>query len=62
MTSYLLQMLIYLDPDNLLVMLRTWQNGNVANQTPYDGNFEKAMASIKAKTLVLPAKTDLYFP
>jgi homoserine O-acetyltransferase len=55
-------MLIYLDPDNLLVMLRTWQNGNVANQTPYDGNFEKAMASIKAKTLVLPAKTDLYFP
>ncbi|EAU34326.1 conserved hypothetical protein [Aspergillus terreus NIH2624] len=50
------------DPDNLLVMLRTWQNGNVANQTPYDGNFEKAMASIKAKTLVLPAKTDLYFP
>ncbi|PKY09116.1 homoserine acetyltransferase family protein [Aspergillus campestris IBT 28561] len=50
------------DPENLLVMLQTWQNGDVAQQAPYDGNFEKAMASIKAKTLVLPGKTDLYFP
>ncbi|KAF9887079.1 hypothetical protein FE257_010573 [Aspergillus nanangensis] len=50
------------EPENLLVMLQTWQNGNVANQSPYNGNFEKAMASIKAKTLVLPSKTDLYFP
>lgn len=50
------------DPENLLVMLQTWQNGNVANQKPYDGDFEKAMASIKVKTLVMPAKTDLYFP
>ncbi|KAL4893803.1 Alpha/Beta hydrolase protein [Aspergillus ambiguus] len=50
------------DPDNLLVMLRTWQNGNVAAQWPYDGDFEKALGSIRAKTLVLPGKTDLYFP
>ncbi|KAJ5925935.1 hypothetical protein N7454_007445 [Penicillium verhagenii] len=50
------------DPENILVMLQTWQNGDVSNQEPYNGNFEKAMASIKAKTLVLPSKTDLYFP
>ncbi|GAD99537.1 homoserine acetyltransferase family protein [Paecilomyces variotii No. 5] len=50
------------DPDNLLVMLRTWQNGDVSKQEPYNGDFEKALASIKAKTLVLPGKTDLYFP
>ncbi|PYH45688.1 homoserine acetyltransferase family protein [Aspergillus saccharolyticus JOP 1030-1] len=50
------------DPANLLTMLQTWQNGNVANQEPYNGDFEKAMASIKAKALVLPGKTDLYFP
>lgn len=43
-------------------MLQTWQSGDCSNQDPYNGNFEKAMASIKAKTLVLPAKTDLYFP
>ena len=51
-----------LDPENMLVMLYTWQAGDVSNQEPYDGNFEKAMQGIKAKTLVLPGKTDLYFP
>jgi len=50
------------DPENLLVMLHTWQAGDVSQQQPYDGNFEKAMAAIKAKTLVLPSQTDLYFP
>lgn len=50
------------DPENLLVMLHTWQAGDVSLQEPYNGDFEKAMASIKAKTLVLPSKTDLYFP
>ena len=50
------------DPENLLVMLRTWQSGDCSLQEPYNGDFEKAMASIKAKTLVLPCKTDLYFP
>lgn len=50
------------DPENLLVMLQTWQSGDVSKQEPFNGDFEKAMASIKAKTLVLPSKTDLYFP
>lgn len=50
------------DPENLLVMLQTWQSGDVSQQEPYNGDFEKAMAAIKAKTLVLPSKTDLYFP
>ncbi|KAJ5226350.1 hypothetical protein N7468_007575 [Penicillium chermesinum] len=50
------------DPANLLVMLDTWENGDVSTQEPYNGDFEKAMGSIKAKTLVLPGKTDLYFP
>ena len=50
------------DPENLLVMLHTWQAGDCSKQAPYDGNFEAAMAGIKAKSLVLPSKTDLYFP
>ncbi|KAF4978330.1 hypothetical protein FZEAL_5270 [Fusarium zealandicum] len=50
------------DPENLLVMLQTWQSGDVSKQEPYNGDFKKAMASIKAKTCVLPSKTDLYFP
>lgn len=50
------------DPENLLVMLHTWQSGDVSKQEPYNGDFEKAMGAIKAKTLVLPSATDLYFP
>ncbi|KAK4697649.1 homoserine O-acetyltransferase/O-succinyltransferase, partial [Lecanoromycetidae sp. Uapishka_2] len=50
------------DPENMLVMLQTWQSGDCSQQEPFNGNFEKAMASIKAKVLVLPSKTDLYFP
>lgn len=42
-------------------MLYTWQSGDVSQQDPYNGDFEAAMKGIKAKTLVLPAKTDLYF-
>lgn len=43
-------------------MLHTWQAGDASAQEPYNGDFELAMKSIKAKTLVLPGKTDLYFP
>lgn len=50
------------DPENLLVMIYSWQSADVSKQDPYNGDFKKAMASIKAKTLVLPSKTDLYFP
>ncbi|KAJ5642196.1 hypothetical protein N7490_006196 [Penicillium lividum] len=56
------RLLTILDPENILVMLQTWQNGDVSKQEPYNGDFEQAMSSIKAKTLVLPGKTDLYFP
>lgn len=45
----------------MLTMLYTWQSGDVSKQEPYNGNFEAAMKGIKAKALVLPAKTDLYF-
>lgn len=50
------------DPENMLVMLHTWQAGDCSNQEPYQGDFEAAMKGVKAKTLVLPGKTDLYFP
>lgn len=50
------------DPENILTMLHTWQDGDCSNQEPYNGDFEAAMKAIKTKTLVLPGKTDLYFP
>jgi homoserine O-acetyltransferase/O-succinyltransferase len=50
------------DPNNLLTMLWTWQNGDIGNTPGFDGDHVKALQSIKAKTIVLPAEKDLYFP
>ena len=49
------------DPHNLLAMIETWLHCDISNNPVYDGDYEKAMASISAKTLVMPATTDLYF-
>jgi homoserine O-acetyltransferase/O-succinyltransferase len=50
------------DANNLLSLLWTWQNADISADPQYGGNFEKALASIKAKAIVMPASTDLYFP
>jgi homoserine O-acetyltransferase len=50
------------DPNNLLTMLWTWQHGNIGDTPGFDGDQVKALQSIKAKTIVLPAEKDLYFP
>jgi homoserine O-acetyltransferase len=49
------------DPNNLLTMLDTWWHGDVGKTPGFDST-EKALASITARALVLPAEKDLYFP
>lgn len=49
------------DPHNLLAMIETWLRCNVGDNPVYGGDYGKAMASISAQTLVMPATTDLYF-
>ena len=50
------------DPNNLLTMLWTWQSGNIGNTPGFDGDHVKALNSITARTIALPAEKDLYFP
>jgi homoserine O-acetyltransferase len=50
------------DPNNLLTMLWTWQNGDIGETPGFDGDHVAALKSIKAKTVSLPAEKDLYFP
>ena len=50
------------DANNLLSLLWTWQYGDISGNPKYGGNFEKALGAIKAKAIVMPASTDLYFP
>ncbi|TCO59760.1 alpha/beta fold hydrolase [Actinocrispum wychmicini] len=50
------------DANNLLTMLWTWQNADVGNTPGFDGDTVKALRSITAKAVVMPAEKDLYFP
>jgi homoserine O-acetyltransferase len=50
------------DANNLLAMLWTWQNGDISNNELFKGDFPKALGAIKARAIVMPASTDLYFP
>lgn len=49
------------DPHNLLAMIETWLHCDVGENPTYEGDYKKALGSITAKTLVMPATTDLYF-
>jgi homoserine O-acetyltransferase len=50
------------DPNNLLTMLWTWQKGDISANPVFNGNLEKALGAIKARAIVMPGQTDLYFP
>ncbi|MEO8627560.1 MAG: alpha/beta fold hydrolase [Betaproteobacteria bacterium] len=50
------------DANDLLALLWTWQYADISANPKYNGDFDKALASIKAKAYVMPASTDLYFP
>jgi homoserine O-acetyltransferase len=49
------------DPHNLLAMIDTWLRCDVSDNPTYQGDYKRDLSSIKAKTLVMPATTDLYF-
>ena len=50
------------DANNLLTMLWTWRAADVGQTPGFGGHTEKALNSITAKTLMMPAEKDLYFP
>jgi homoserine O-acetyltransferase/O-succinyltransferase len=50
------------DPNDLLAVLWTWQYGDIGATPGFDGDHVKALQSIKARLISLPAEKDLYFP
>ncbi len=50
------------DANNLLSQAKTWQTHNVGDTPGFNGNFEAALQSIRARVLLMPSATDLYFP
>jgi homoserine O-acetyltransferase len=49
------------DANDLLCKIWTWQQGDISANRLYDHNFEKALQTIKAKTIVIVCDNDLYF-
>ncbi len=50
------------DANDLLAQATTWQTHNVGDTGGFSGDLEAALRSIKARVLMMPAETDLYFP
>jgi homoserine O-acetyltransferase/O-succinyltransferase len=49
------------DANDLLAQLWAWQNADISVNELYGGDLAKALGSIKAKALIMPGETDLYF-
>lgn len=50
------------DANDLLAMLWTWQHADIGAHPWYGGDFVQALGAITAKAVVMPSRTDLYFP
>ncbi|TKA25847.1 hypothetical protein B0A50_05602 [Salinomyces thailandicus] len=51
------------DANDRLALLLTWQKGDITLYYPEDkGDLAKTLGKIKAKCLVMPSRTDMYFP
>lgn len=50
------------DANDLILQMRTWQHHDVGATPPFGGDLARALGSIRARVLYMPAKTDLYFP
>ena len=50
------------DANNLLAKLATWQANDISFGPKYENNIQKALQSIRARTILIPCTQDLYFP
>ena len=49
------------NPDDLLAHIWTWQHADISANARYQSDFPKALRSIRARALIMPGETDLYF-
>jgi homoserine O-acetyltransferase len=50
------------DANDLLAMLHTWYAADIGACERYGGDTRAALAAIRARAIVMPSRTDLYFP
>jgi len=49
------------DPNNLLAHIWTWQHGDISANETFGGDLKGALGMIRARALIMPSATDLYF-
>jgi homoserine O-acetyltransferase len=49
------------DANDLLAMLWTWQHADISANSRYSGDFRAALSAIRARAIIMPSETDLYF-
>jgi homoserine O-acetyltransferase/O-succinyltransferase len=49
------------DANNMLAHIWTWQHGDISANETFQGDFDKALGAITAKSFVMPCDHDLYF-
>ena len=47
--------------DDLLAMLETWMRSDISDNEIYGGDLDAALGAIRARAIVMPSVTDLYF-
>jgi homoserine O-acetyltransferase len=50
------------DANNLLTLIWTGQHADISVNDVYKGDFGRALGAIQARTVIMPCRTDLYFP
>ncbi len=53
---------LHLDANDLLALLRTWEDGDISACPAYGGDLDRALGAITARAIVMPGEYDSYFP
>lgn len=60
--GFLEQFFLKLEANNSLAQFETWKTHNVGDTPGFEGDYRAALAAVQARILVMPCRTDLYFP
>lgn len=55
-------MFLQCDANDLIAQLQMWLHADISDNPIYEGDFEAALAAIKAKAIIVPCDHDRYFP
>jgi len=50
------------DVNNILAQIASWQAADISHNARFNGDFSAALGAITARSFIMPARTDLYFP